>query len=346
MFKLLFFVLLFAKTPKIKIGVNVPLTGPVASYGKYCLEGIKLGALDHPEIELVIKDNEGRAENTVIILRRFVKEGVIAVIGPIISSNAIVAGLEASELGIPLILPAATNTAITEVSRFLFRGCYTDEQQGKALADFSYHSLGKMEVSIIADTSNIYSGGLALYFKREFENLDGTAQFIKWDGKSDLTEHLQKLANGTIFLPLYYEDVVPIIKSSRAQNLNITFLGADGWDVPELFQVLQEDTGNLYFSTHYFMTESIQEFTELYKEKYGKDPNAFSSLGFDAINLLLFAISEAEGLRPGDVQNSLSNITTFEGVTGSFKYDHKRDPIKDIFILRLQKGKLFLMERR
>ena len=345
MIKLLLFVLLLGKSTKIKIGINFPLTGPVAAYGKHCLEGVELGALGHPEIELLIRDNEGRAENAIVILRRFAEERVIGVIGPLISSNAIIAGLEASELGIPVLLPGATNTAVTKVSRFLFRGCYTDEQQGKALANFSYSTLGKREVNVIADTTNIYSGSLALYFKREFENLSGTVQFIEWDGEADLSETLQELMNSTIFLPLYYENVVPVVKNARAQNLNITFLGADGWDAPELFQTLEEDSGELYFSTHYFKTESIQEFTELYKEKYGRDPNAFAALGFDAISLFLLAIQEAEGMRPGDIQNSLSNITTFEGVTGFFKYDHTRDPLKDIFILQLRKGKLSLMEK-
>lgn len=346
MIKLLLFVLLLGKSTKIKIGVNFPLTGPVAAYGKHCLEGIELGAINHPEIELIIKDNEGMAENAIVILRKLAEEGAVGVIGPLISSNAIIAGLEASELGIPLILPGATNTAITKVSRFLFRVCYTDEQQGKALANFSYSSLGKREVNVIADTTNIYSGSLALYFKREFENLGGTVQFIEWDGTTDLSETMQKLMNSTVFLPLYYENVVPIIKNAQTQNLNITFLGADGWDAPELFKALEEDTGKLYFSTHYCKTEEgIQKFAGLYKEKYGEDPNAFAALGFDAINLLLLAIREAEGMRPGDIQNSLSNITAFDGVTGFFKYDHKRDPLKDIFILQLHKGDLLLIDK-
>ncbi len=345
MFKILIFALLLGKSTKIKIGVNFPLTGPLAAYGKHCLEGVELATINHPEIELIIKDNEGIAGNTVVILRKLAEEGALGVIGPLTSSNAILAGLEACELGIPLILPGATNTAVTKVSRFLFRGCYTDEQQGKALAKFAHSSLGKKEVNIIADTSNIYSGSLALYFKREFETSGGTIQFIEWDGKTDLCKTMQKLMNSTVFLPLYYESVLPIIKNSQTQNLNITFLGADGWDAPELFKALQEDSGSLYFSTHYFKTEDVQEFTELYKKKYGKYPNAFAALGFDAISLLLLAIREADGLRPIDIENSLSNITTFEGITGSFKYNHKRDPLKNIFILQLLKGDLSLIKK-
>lgn len=149
MFNFLYFILLLAKPHFIKIGIHLPLSGPVAEYGICCLEGIKLALGDRPEIKLIIRDNESKIENIPVILKELAeKERVMTVIGPITSSNAIIAGLETNKLGIPIILPAATNTAVTRVSDYLFRTCYTDEHQAKAIAKFTHHVLGKREIAI------------------------------------------------------------------------------------------------------------------------------------------------------------------------------------------------------
>lgn len=343
MFKLLYFVFFLAKPPVIKIGVHLPLSGPIAEYGIHCLEGVKLAFANHPEIRLIIRDNEGKVENIPIILRELVEEeGIIAVIGPIISPNAVIAGLEATKFGIPIILPAATNTAVTKVSNYLFRTCYTDEQQAKAIANFTYHILGKKEVHIIVDTSNIYSGGLALYFKSEIEHAGGITHLFEWDGASDLTETLTN--NSTVFLPLYYKSAADIVKKARKEKLNITFIGADGLDTPELFKAMANDTQKLYFSTHYF-EGGTTDFTELYKKAYGGEPNAFSALGFDAARLIISAIEKAKDFTPSQVLHSLLNIESFQGVTGNFQYNGKRDPIKTIFIVQLQNGKPSLLQK-
>ncbi|MBI4722500.1 MAG: ABC transporter substrate-binding protein [Candidatus Stahlbacteria bacterium] len=208
----IYFLLLLAKSPAIKIGVQFPLSGPISDYGIYCLQGVKLAFSDHPEISLVVRDNEGKAEICTEILHEFAGMGVCAVIGPVISPNAIIVGLEATKFGIPIILPAATNTAVTKVSDFLFRVCYTDEQQAEAIAKFTFFTLKRSKVAIISDTSNIYSIGLALYFRYYFESIGGKAHIIKWNGTSNLSDTLQNLIGSTIFLPLYYKPASDIIK--------------------------------------------------------------------------------------------------------------------------------------
>jgi branched-chain amino acid transport system substrate-binding protein len=342
---ILSFVFLLARPSGIRIGLHIPLSGPVADYGIYCLEGIKLAIKGHPEIELIIRDNEGKIGNTSSILRELVEEGVVGIIGPIISPSAVIAGIEAPKFGIPVILPAATNTAVTKVSDYLFRVCYTDKQQGEAIAKFTYYNMKEEEVIVIVDTSNIYSSGLALHFKSSFERIGGKTYMIEWDTQEDLTDTLRKLNKSTVFLPLYYKPAVSIIKSAHESNLNIIFIGADGLDTPELFKIMKEDTEKLYFSTHYFETEYGREFVDLYQKEYGRSPNAFAALGFDSAKLLLLAIQNAKGSTPKDILSSLSRVTIFEGVTGTFNYSGRRDPVKSVFIVQLQKGKTTLVQK-
>ncbi|HCP79235.1 MAG TPA: ABC transporter substrate-binding protein, partial [Pusillimonas sp.] len=62
-----FSVLAPAHADTVKIGVNQPLTGPIAASGNYVLEGAKIaadeinaaGGVKGNQIELVVEDNKG-----------------------------------------------------------------------------------------------------------------------------------------------------------------------------------------------------------------------------------------------------------------------------------------------
>ncbi|MBI4722501.1 MAG: hypothetical protein HY769_05825 [Candidatus Stahlbacteria bacterium] len=107
---------------------------------------------------------------------------------------------------------------------------------------------------------------------------------------------------------------------------------------------MEQDTEKIYFSTHYFESEPTK-LTTLYKKTYGGEVNTFVALGFDAANLLLLTIQQAKGISPVDIFHSLLNIQTFNGVTGDFTYQGRKDPLKSIFILQLQRGKLSLVQK-
>lgn len=330
-----------AEISQIKIGVSVPLSGPVSSYGRYCLQGMLLRSEMDPNIKLVIEDNEGNPNDVTLILKEFAAKGISIAIGPVTSSNAVVAGIEGKTHRIIIVLPAATNTTVTKVSPLLFRTCFTDRQQGIAIAEFLFFKLGKRELQIISDTGNIYSTSLAVYVKYKFSSLGGKTKLIEIDDKTNLEELAGKFSSGTIFLPLYYESAKSIIKKARENGSTATFVGADGWDAPELFEALKGDNIPAYFSTHYFVgnNDKSKEFDSLYIKKYNTLPNTFVALGFDAMNIVLTAIKNAKTLNISDILPALLEIKKFEGVTGTFSYAGKRDPQKQVFIVRVQGGK-------
>ena len=107
---------------------------------------------------------------------------------------------------------------------------------------------------------------------------------------------------------------------------------------------MQEDTQGIYFTTHYFEDEN-SDFVQRYTKEYHSQPNSFSALGFDAANLVLLAIQRTKGTGARDMFDAISDIETFDGVTGAFRFGGKRDPLKSIFIVQLQKGKTTLVHK-
>ncbi|PHJ13124.1 branched-chain amino acid ABC transporter substrate-binding protein, partial [Fervidobacterium sp. SC_NGM5_O18] len=96
----------------IKIGALLPLTGGVSAFGDLVKKGIELaheekGTVLGQKIEVVYMDT--RSEKTEAangIARLIDKEGVIAVIGEVISGNSIAAGEIAEKKKVPMVSPS------------------------------------------------------------------------------------------------------------------------------------------------------------------------------------------------------------------------------------------------
>ena len=80
-----------ADKPPIKIGVSVPLSGFQTPNGTMYRIGItmaaedvnKAGGVNGSPIQLVIDDDQGSADQAVLLFRRHVADGVVASLGPI-----------------------------------------------------------------------------------------------------------------------------------------------------------------------------------------------------------------------------------------------------------------------
>ena len=80
-----------ADKPPIKLGVIVPLTGFQAAYGTMYKTSIGLaaedinaaGGINGSKVELMIDDDQGVPSQSVLLFRKDVNEGALAVLGPI-----------------------------------------------------------------------------------------------------------------------------------------------------------------------------------------------------------------------------------------------------------------------
>jgi len=115
-----------AKEKPIKIGINAEITGDIPKVGegtKYAAQmwledvkkagGIKVGSKTYP-VQLVIEDNEAKGESAVKANTKLVTEdGVLAIVGPQGSKQAVPAGEVANNYKTPMISPWSTNPDTT-----------------------------------------------------------------------------------------------------------------------------------------------------------------------------------------------------------------------------------------
>ncbi|RDU37386.1 ethanolamine utilization protein EutJ [Neobacillus piezotolerans] len=344
----------------IKIGVNVELSGGVASYGQSISEGLALAVdeinkegINGKKIKLVKFDNKSDAsEATAGAVKLISQDKVAAIIGSATSGNTLAQVQLAEKYKVPIITPTGTNPDVTskggKLNAYAFRTCFIDPFQGTVAANFASDELQAKKAVVYIDTASDYSKGLAAAFKEAFkakggELLEDAAYIAKdTDFRATLTR-IKSQNPDFVFLPGYYEEVGLIIKQAREIGLDVPIMGGDGWDSPKLVELAGANAlGNTFITNHYSSADpdpKIQEFVEAFKNaNKGKSPDAFAALGYDTGYYLADAIKRAGSADPEKIRTALEETKDLQLVSGTLTLDENHNPVKSAAILKYENG--------
>ncbi len=348
---------------KIPVGINVELSGDVASYGSNAANGAELaieeinkaGGVLGKQLQPLKRDCQSKADEAMNLSASLVDEKIVAQIGPLTSGN--VAGSTPIMMSkkVPLIAPAATAVNVTvnektgQVNDYIFRVCYLDSDQSNRMAEFAINDLKVKKAAIFGSTSDEYAKGLAKYFKESFVKNGGTivAEEGFVNGDKDFKAALTKIKGKSpefIYVPGYYNEVAVLIKQARDLGITAPIGGGDGWDSPDMVKVAGAAAlNNTYFTNHYSVEDpdpAIQAFVKAYQAKYNKVPDSFAALGYDSAKLLAQAIKDAGAADPVKVKDALAKIKDFQGITGKMSINAQHNPVKKIVVIEYKDGKL------
>jgi branched-chain amino acid transport system substrate-binding protein len=225
----------------VKVGIVVPLRGPVQGFGESTRDG-SLVAIQQAEdagwnIETVYGDSQCDAQQAVSVTEDLIlNQGVHYIIGAVCSCASISMSEVAEANQVLQIAPPSTNPEVTKYldgtnKEYVFRACFLDPFQGKVMATVAREDLGTTNAAVLYDEGNDYVSGLAQYFKGYFEDMGGTVSiFESYTGDttdfSDLLNQVDDANADVLFLPDYYGTVNEIAKQADTMGLQTTFLGA------------------------------------------------------------------------------------------------------------------------
>ncbi|MBC8249034.1 MAG: ABC transporter substrate-binding protein [Anaerolineales bacterium] len=348
----------------IKIGINAPLTGDIPKVGegtKYAaemwLEDInKAGGLDvggqKYKVELVIEDNESKADSAVTVATKLItQDQILVMVGPQASKQAIPAGEVANNNETPMISPWSTNPRTTEDRPWVFRACFLDPFQGPVVAKFATEEFGFTKAAVLYDVASDYPKGLAEFFKAAWEELHGPGSVVAYETFTtkdrDFSAQLTKIKGSGaefFFTPQYYDEVPLIVKQAHELGWTKPIVGSDSWGSAELMTLCGDDCKGLFFSTHYAAAGAkgaTKEFIDRYNAKYGYVPDDVGALTWDAMLIVQKAIQDC-GKITGDlkadrkcIRDALARIKDFEGITGKMTFTEEGDPIKCAVIVKI-----------
>ena len=344
------------KSNTIRIGVNAELTGSVPVVGKSCVQAAHL-AVDEinagggiaigdktMQIELLTEDNEDKAESAAAVAQKFVSSGVLAMIGPNASRNAVPAAVVAESNQLLMISPWSTNPKLTQGKKYIYRACFTDDFQGVVVAAFIYKKLNLRKAAVMFDVASEYNKGIAEVFKDQFPKAGG--EIVAYEsystGDKDFSAQLSKIkVSGAevLFLPNYYNEVPLQIQQARQQGFTGAIVGSDSWGSEEILKLGKDMMEGLYFTTHYaqdIATPKAKKFIADYQAKYGAKPDDVAALTYDSFGMLFESIRKAQSREPDKVLAQLASLSQFEGVTGTMKFNPgSGSPVKSAVVIKI-----------
>jgi len=354
----------FGRKTIVKVGINAPITGDIPKVGegtKYAARmwledinkagGIEVGGKKYP-VELVIEDNESKAESAVKANTKMITEDeVMIIVGPQSSKQAVPAGDVANNYETPMITPWSTNPDSTKDRPFVFRGCFLDPFQGPVLANFITEEFGFTKAAVLYDVASDYPKGLAEFFKIAWEKIHGAGSVVAYESfttkDADFSSQLSKIGKSgaqVLFTPQYYNEVALIVQQAHELGWTGPIVGSDSWGSAETVTLCGKDCYGLFFSSHYAAAGAkgaTKDFIDRYEKTYGYIPDDVAALTWDSLRLAQQAI-ENSGKVTGKikkdrkaVRNALAQIKNFKGITGDMTFTEEGDPSKCAVIVKI-----------
>ena len=344
------------ETQGIQIGFFGALTGPQATFALSGRNGVRMafeeinraGGVLGKQIELLVEDDRNEpAEAASAVSKLITRNHVVALIGEQASSRSLAAAPIAQTYQVPMVSPTSTNIEVTKKGDYIFRVCFIDPNQGKALALFSRRNLKAQTAAILVDARSDYSVGLAHAFRESFEKEGGRIDpEVKYtEGDSDFSAQLTTIRTShpeVLFIPGYYTDAGLIARQARGLGLSAILLGADGWDSPKLVEIGGAAVEGSYFSNHYSADDpspQLQRFVAAYQKAHGATPDSIAALSYDAARLIADAIRRAGSTEGKRLRDALAATRDFPGICGAITMDADRNPDKLPVILKVEGGK-------
>ena len=288
-------------TKQKKVGILAPLSGKYKVLGEEVLQGVELVASD---LEIIKFDTKGDPIETIMKMHALLDDkDIIAIIGPILSVNAITAACIADCYKIPLITPTATDSRIRTISAYVYQLNTGIEAQAIAVAEYSTDVLGIRRFATLYP-DDTYGTNAVRIFTEEVERRGGELlKAISYEhGKKDFKEELleiRDIAPAGLFIPAYPEDILmiaPQLWYYQVINDSIRIFGTEGWGTEEVIEQGNKYIEGVIYSSLVNST-SYSKFDSKFLKVYGHEPTRISKLGYTAMLLISRAVEDGASSR-------------------------------------------------
>lgn len=329
------------KNTEYIIGATGPLTGDASSYGISVKQGAQLavdeinaaGGLNGVNFKFDIKDDKAGATEAGTGYDALYESGMQVALGSVTSGSCEQFADKAAQDGLFFITPSASAASIIASSKYAFRVCFGDPDQGTLAAEELTSQYKK--IGAIYDNSDTYSTGIYDAFKAAMAklNVEYIEQSFDKDNKRDFSTQVEALKDcDVIFLPIYYTEAGLIAKTCSAKGCNAVLYGCDGLDGVK-DQIDSSVKNQIKYITPFDVNssdEKVSAFVKAYKEKYNAAPDQFAADAYDAVYVIYNAMKKAGvnnvKVDPAELGNAMIAAVTasdfsYKGVTGEMTWE-------------------------
>lgn len=325
-----------AQEEPVKLGVMLPLSGPAALAGTSILEGVQFAAEENNanggvlgrQVELFIEDDEGNATKGVTAVRKLIEQdGVAAISGTYVSGVALAATKVAREFNVPMISAGSTSSDVTDFNEagdpWFFRAFPGSREQARQSAQDIVEKLDATKVAVLHENS-VYGKSLSDSLEANLAEAGGEIISIESynPDERDFFSVLTKVRSAqpdAIYIAGLMDAGAQIIKQSAELGIDSQIVGSGSMMSDKLIELAGPASEGFAVSSMFEPStpnEFGAAFTERFRAKFNKEPDVYSALGYDSMNVLIEAVRRA-GVAEGEaIQAELKQMTDFPLVQG------------------------------
>jgi len=357
----------------VKIGVNQPLTGPVAASGNYVAQGAMIaadeinagGGLLGKQIELVIEDNKSNPKEAVAAAEKLiVRDEVPVMLGAWSSTYTLAVMPKLMEYEVPMLVETSSSGKITiQGNPWIFRISPTSEMEAKAFERFvDQFGIHKADFLVV---NNDWGLGAAEQFSKMLEER-GVEVGVKETmdaAATDLSAQLSKIkASGgdTLFLTTGVEQITLVLKQATALRLPHRIITTGGSSSPDQLieqagEAAESSFHILFFAPWFPECAPHPELATRFVEEWNERGYNFAGLtegfrGYDGIVTIAAAIRAAGKAEPEAIREAFWGVEV-KGVNGDIRFmpqgpqgRESGQNLPNVYIVTIRDGKVDLPE--
>jgi branched-chain amino acid transport system substrate-binding protein len=351
-----------------KIGALVALTGAYAQLGETELAGSQAyvkklndeGGVNGKDVELVVKDSQSDESAAIAGLRELAQDGVIGIVGPASTAEALAVRPVAEQLEIP-VMTYTTSEEMTEGSTVMFKNFPSPRLSSKAQLLAAKEEGAKTFAAITQNTEYGESAVAGLDALGKELGLEYLGEELYDPAATDMTPELTKLRQknpDALLVPAIMPANAVIAKNIHSMGFETMVFQGPG----AAGNVFLESAGKagegqyvqgsktlvpLAIPSSDPLSSQLKTFANEYQDLSGKSPDTYAGTGWDAMMLI------AEALDKGDVATSTdegrkdlldslnTNIKNFSGLNHIYDFSsdmHYSDSMAGMAIYQVQDG--------
>ena len=329
----------------VRIGVLLPLTGKLATYGdiekkSFIMAAEEINALEDfngIKIELLIEDTQGKPDVGRAAIEKMIhQDGVIAIGGGYSSSVTWVASKIAQQNKVPFLVNTGAADRITEQGwEYIFRLNPPVSDYAGTFDSFVRQVTTDVKAVAILHMNSLSGRALARKFSKQAEKLGFQITLTqKFEAEATdfkpLLKQVKAKKPDLVYMIAHSIEAALLMRQAREINLNPKlFWGHSIGFVQHEFKLGAGDAAEYIWSAGRWTPAApypgAREYFDRFTEIYGISPDYHGAQAYSAMYVIADALRRADELTPENVRNALAktDMMTVFGPVKFVSYDKK-----------------------
>jgi branched-chain amino acid transport system substrate-binding protein len=337
----------------VKVGMVMPLTGPLAAAGQQVLAGARLYVKQHGDsvagkkIELLVRDDASSGENGKRLIQELIVNDKVDVIGGGPTADLLPSAGLITEAQKPTVIMISSTTSVVEKSPFFVRTSCTLAQSSAILADWTMKKGLARAVTLVTE----FAPGLEAEetFANNYKTAGGQiAEAIRVPLRNpDFAPFLQRVkeaAPQALFVFVPSTQAATFAKQFVERGLDkagITLIGpgdlTDDEALPNMGDaMIGVVTAHFYSAAHDSALNAA--FTDGYRKEAKDGANFMAVSGYDGMHAIYEALKKTSGSADGKALVAAMRGMSWESPRGPMSIDRNTgEVIHNIYIRKVEK---------